>query len=206
MTETAIPIYEAGKGDITKAGEVFTKAFAEDPVWGKVLSGATYEQQLTYFRSPAIYCEKYGRLVASSQNGEGMAGVLPGKYADMSFWRMLRCSVRVMPIRIGLKRLMRMKKIFDPLGKMRHDIMKERTYIYLQILGVDPEYQGQGYGSKILRSLIAQYDEAGLPIYLETETEKNIRLYEHFGFTVAGEIQLPILELPMWGMLREPER
>jgi hypothetical protein len=52
--------------------------------------------------------------------------------------------------------------------------------------------------------MLARIDEAGLPCYLETLEEQNIRLYEHFGFTVAEESAIPETSLTNWAMLREP--
>jgi hypothetical protein len=41
---------------------------------------------------------------------------------------------------------------------------------------------------------------------LKTETESNVRLYERFGFRTVKTIALPELNLPMWEMVREPDR
>ena len=48
-------------------------------------------------------------------------------------------------------------------------------------------------------------DQAGIPIYLETETENNVRLYEKFGFKTLDQRILPVVNLPVWEMKREPE-
>jgi GNAT superfamily N-acetyltransferase len=66
--------------------------------------------------------------------------------------------------------------------------------------GVLPERQGQGIGSRLLEYLCQQVDQRDQPCYLETETFKNVRLYESFGFSVVREV--PILELPTWLMWR----
>ncbi len=47
-------------------------------------------------------------------------------------------------------------------------------------------------------------DNQDLNLYLETEKEENLRFYEKHGFTVLEKINLPILDLPMWLMLRSP--
>ena len=75
---------------------------------------------------------------------------------------------------------------------------------FLQTIGVDPQFQGKGYAGRLLRQMLARIDEAGLPCYLETLEEENIRLYEHFGFTVAEESAIPETSLTNWAMLREP--
>ena len=84
--------------------------------------------------------------------------------------------------------------------------MGGRDYVYVMIVGVDPEHQGQGFGSKLLRALIEESDRTGVPIYLETETEDNVSMYEHLGFKVLAKITLPVVEVPLWEMLREPAK
>jgi len=82
--------------------------------------------------------------------------------------------------------------------------MKGKAYIYLMVLGVTTELQGQGFGGKLLRALIEEGERAEVPIYVETETERNVRMYERFGFRVLKQITLPIINLPQWEMVREP--
>ncbi len=67
-------------------------------------------------------------------------------------------------------------------------------------------HQGNGLGGSLLRSLIHRCDGEGLPIYLETETEENVRLYEHFGFDVVQRVTFDKLGVPMWEMIKEPGR
>ena len=45
---------------------------------------------------------------------------------------------------------------------------------------------------------------SGLPVYLETETEANVRSYQRLGFRVLETMTLPVVELPAWLMLCEP--
>ncbi len=54
-----------------------------------------------------------------------------------------------------------------------------------------------------MRALFEESERAGLPLYLKTETASNVRMYERFGFVVAKEIALPIINLPMWEMVRD---
>jgi ribosomal protein S18 acetylase RimI-like enzyme len=104
-----------------------------------------------------------------------------------------------------VKRAQKMKIVFEPIEADRKTNMQERAYIYLMIIGVGSEFQGQGFGGKLLRVLIEESEQAGLPIYLETETESNVSMYEKFGFSVLHQITLPVVDLPMWEMIREPK-
>jgi len=60
---------------------------------------------------------------------------------------------------------------------------------YLPLLGVDPTHQGRGYGSALLAQSLQACDETGLPAYLESSNERNVPLYERFGFEVQAIIQ-----------------
>ncbi|WP_092531325.1 ribosomal protein S18-alanine N-acetyltransferase [Amycolatopsis arida] len=55
-------------------------------------------------------------------------------------------------------------------------------------IGVDPEFQGRGVGTLLLRALLARADELRAPVFLEvrTDNERAIRLYERHGFDRVG--------------------
>lgn len=63
-------------------------------------------------------------------------------------------------------------------------------HLYLQALGVDPDYQRRHYGRLLLEYLrqqaYARPDVAG--VYLETATETNVAYYSAKGYRVLGEI------------------
>jgi ribosomal protein S18 acetylase RimI-like enzyme len=63
------------------------------------------------------------------------------------------------------------------------------THWYLPMIGVDPDLQGKGYGSSLLRYALAQCDLDECLAYLESSNPRNIPLYERHGFRVIGEIQ-----------------
>jgi ribosomal protein S18 acetylase RimI-like enzyme len=61
---------------------------------------------------------------------------------------------------------------------------------YLPLIGVDPQYQGKGHGSVLLRSVLRQCDKEQIPAYLESSNPANIALYERHGFETIGTIQV----------------
>jgi ribosomal protein S18 acetylase RimI-like enzyme len=71
-------------------------------------------------------------------------------------------------------------------------------------MGVSKEYQGKGFGGKLIRAVIEKAETERKPIYLETQKEGNVSLYEKYGFSVKKKIILPEpLNLPMWLMFRD---
>jgi ribosomal protein S18 acetylase RimI-like enzyme len=61
---------------------------------------------------------------------------------------------------------------------------------YLRQVGVDPQVQGQGYGSLLLRPALDACDRAGVPAFLEATNTANRRFYERFGFETVGELRI----------------
>ena len=76
---------------------------------------------------------------------------------------------------------------------------------YLAQIGVEPNAQGKGLGSELMRHGVARCDQEGALAYLETANKRNIPLYRHFGFEVQGEIQVGSAPA-MTPMLRRPRR
>lgn len=60
---------------------------------------------------------------------------------------------------------------------------------YLPMIAADPGHQGKGLGSLLMKHATQICDEQGLPAYLESTNERNVSLYERYGFEVVGEIQ-----------------
>lgn len=63
-------------------------------------------------------------------------------------------------------------------------------FYHLWFLGVLPEHQGKGIGSKLLNQLLADAVGMNKPVYLETSTQRNLPWYEKHGFSIYGEIKL----------------
>lgn len=74
---------------------------------------------------------------------------------------------------------------------------------YIPLFGVDPMFQGRGYGSELMRHGLAVCDHDRQLAYLEATSPANRRFYERHGFRVLGEIRSADSP-PMFPMVREP--
>ncbi len=195
--------YSVGKRDIPKASTVLAKAFKDAPLWSVILNDNVYSTKLALsFQVPLLFAFKYGIIYATSEKLEGIAILLPHQFADMSFWGMIRSGAIFPSLKLG-------REIGSKMGALKAlvDDRKQNIkppYYYLHLLGVDPEYQNKGYGGNLLRTMINQTDKDRIPLYLETENESIVPLYERFGFHVAKKITLPKINIPMWEMMRIP--
>jgi predicted GNAT family N-acyltransferase len=186
------------KKDLGHTSTVLASAFSNDPII-KAMNLEVKEIKLMY-EIPIRSCLRYGEVLASSDNLEGIMAFCPGKYANINIWNVIRSGALIPSLKL-MKRLKPMQKITEVLEEDKKNL-KIGPYIYLFVLGVSQESQGKGFGGKLLRALIEKAENERKPIYLETETEGNVNLYEKFGFEVMKQITLPILDLPMWEMVR----
>jgi ribosomal protein S18 acetylase RimI-like enzyme len=79
----------------------------------------------------------------------------------------------------------------------------EPPHYYLAMLGTDPDHQGQGLGSALMRPILERCDVDGVGAFLESSKERNIDFYARHGFRVVQEIRLP-RGPRMWQMWRDP--
>ena len=76
---------------------------------------------------------------------------------------------------------------------------------YLWLLGVDPDHQGRGIGSALLRAVLDRCDYEGEPAYLEATSVRNRNLYWRHGFEVTRTVRWPGGGPPLWLMWRDPQ-
>lgn len=87
-----------------------------------------------------------------------------------------------------------------------HEQAVSAPHWYLFLLGVAPDYQGQGIGSALMQPVLQQADAAGQICFLETMNPHNVPLYQKHGFAIVSETR-PVGDAgPVaWSMLREPK-
>ncbi|MFD7105242.1 GNAT family N-acetyltransferase [Streptomyces celluloflavus] len=76
---------------------------------------------------------------------------------------------------------------------------------FLATVGVAPQAQGRGLGSAVLRPGLVAAAQEGVPAFLETSSERNVRFYERLGFVVTASVALPDGGPRTWCMRREPD-
>ena len=145
------------------------------------------------------------RAFITSPQLEGIAVWMHSdKRKKRPFWRILTSGAIRPAMKIGIKALRKMRT-FDQYIEKKHKELAPFKHWYLAMLVVDPQHQGKGYASKLLHEMLSYIDEEGLPCYLETGGEKNVSMYQHFGFETIDEFVVPGTKDKMVAMLREPK-
>jgi len=147
----------------------------------------------------------YSRAFITSPQLEGIAiWMHSDKREKRPFWRILTSGAIWLAIRIGIKALRKMQA-YDQYIERKQKELAPHKHWYLLALAVDPQHQGKGYASKLLNEMLSYIDEEGLPCYVETEGEKNVSMYQHFGFEVVDEFVVPDTNDKLVAMLRQPK-
>jgi ribosomal protein S18 acetylase RimI-like enzyme len=87
-------------------------------------------------------------------------------------------------------------------GQLMERLRPDDPHFYLFVVGVDPYFQGQGYGRKLLDEVhrISERHSTSTGVALDTENPRNVPLYEHLGYHVLTKAKLE--ELDLWLMFR----
>jgi ribosomal protein S18 acetylase RimI-like enzyme len=147
-------------------------------------------------------CLKYGEAYASSAKMEGVAAWLPPGKAPFGGRQIIRSVPLSVLFRFGRQGASRIQGYGRYIDNM-HRRLVPYPHWYLQIIGVDPAYQGQGFSSRLVRPILERIDREHLPCFLETNTEKNVAIYRRFKFEVVSEDKIPGTEVTSFAMLRK---
>lgn len=147
-------------------------------------------------------CLKYGEVYATSERLEGVAGWLPPGKAPFGIWQVIRSVPLPVVFRFARQGANRLRSYGAYVDRL-HRKLVPYPHWYLQIIGVDPAYQGQGFSGRLIRPVLERIDRERMPSFLETNTEKNVTIYRRFGFEVVSEDKLPGTEVTSFAMLRK---
>ncbi|HUU86215.1 MAG TPA: GNAT family N-acetyltransferase [Candidatus Glassbacteria bacterium] len=192
-------LYKIQKKDLKNTVNVLTNAFSEDSMWKEVFDDEDKNRVLTEVM--VRFCLKYGNVSSTSDNLEGIMAIAPHD-KEMTTWSVILSGSFFLSMKISKE-----AKKMEILSKAVEEAKKSLNlgpYIHLLIMGVSQEFQGKGFGGKLLRALIEKAQTEKKSIYLETQKEDNVNFYEKYGFSVKKKIILPEpLNLPMWLMVRD---
>ncbi len=195
-------LFRFDKTNIHFAGKVAAKAYYEADDF--IISSKDPSKQMNYviklMNLTFQISVKFGSVYAPSKAIEGVAAWLPHDKINLSIWQYIRhgaLSVFFSAGNKGRKNLLR----YPSIASRKHKQHASFPHMYLYNLAIDPDYQGQGYASRLLKPMLAKLDENNLPCYLESP-ERNLALYEHFGFEVVEHIAMPEFDTEIWLMLR----
>ncbi len=192
---------------LEKAVEVYTRAFWSDPLTMYFFTSEEQRRRLLplFAEYRLRYGMRYAHVFTTSEDVEGIA---VWTHSDSDKGSLLR-SFRTGGLRLiracGLsltKKMLRVQE-FTEENRARY---AELPYMHLSSFAVDPEHQGKGVASRLVRPVLAHLDANSIYGYLETQSERNVSIYRHYGFEVLAEVTLLDTDIPHWDMIRRPRQ
>ncbi len=114
----------------------------------------------------------------------------------------IRADLSMLPTLLKVSGIGGMKRSIGAFAQAEKLHPKEPHY-YLLAIGVEPAMQGKGVGSSLLAPMAERLDREGIGAYLESSKERNLPLYERYGFKVTKVFD--VKDGPrIWPMWRDP--
>jgi GNAT superfamily N-acetyltransferase len=192
------------KTDIKQAARVLTESFQQYPLLVQKYPDESQRNKAAYYFFLVIvgYGIRWGEVYAASPRMEGVAVWYRSERFPMRFRKILRSVPLSALLGFPWSGVGRLQKASD-FVEARHQRTAPAEHWFLDSVGVLPQYQGKGYGGKLIRAMLVRTDRESLPVYLDTMDEADVRRYEHFGFKVIDKSPVPKTNLINWSMLRE---
>lgn len=183
---------------LTKA---LASAFAEDPLFGWMVGpkGHLEKRMAAFFGAfLKVNLRKPDHLIYVAEDATGGAIWQP-----VDKWKVPPTDLlRAMPGIVQAFR-MRVPTMVGALNAIERVHPKE-PHFYLEALGTQQDRQSKGIGSSVIRAVLDQADEQGLPAYLESSNPRNIPFYARHGFEVREVVECGKDAPPCTTMWREP--
>lgn len=200
-SSTIVPLRAQHLGD---ASELLAAAFFEYPVFTCYFPNpARRARYLPWYLRNVVKCaQRYGEAWTNPEN-TGVLLTLPPGHTSLSIREYVRNGFLPAPLVLGLRSYLRSMECQEFVDRTQRQLMRGRHY-YLWLVAVDPGRQGEGIGTALMQPFLARADAEGVPVYLETHHERNVRYYERRGFSVLHETAVPKHNLPMWCLRSSP--
>ena len=199
VDEQGSEVRGAVPGDVTVLSRALAAAFQDDPIFGWLLR----DERRRHDRLVRFFALEVGDVVLPS----GAAWMSPeGSGACLELppggWRMPLRTQAVHAPQFAAVFGRSLPRALITITKMERKHLRE-PHFYVPYVGVAPEGQGAGLGTRLLGRTLERADAAGLPTYLEATSERNAALYERLGFEHLGAFTV-LGSPPLWPMRRPP--
>ncbi|MFX1389808.1 MAG: GNAT family N-acetyltransferase [Promethearchaeota archaeon] len=200
-------LFRLKRNQVKRAAKILARAFENDPL------------HVAYFPDPSIRVEKnyhlmkfglryymrVGEVYTTSSNFEGFAlwQFKKSKEEEQDKPRSLFVDWFSFRLEKALgEAVEKVYSIYDYILSIQYELVPFPHW-YFFIIGVDPNFQGKGYASRLISPMLARIDKEQLGCYLDTNSENNVAIYQHFGFKILKQYQIPGTNVINWSMFRE---
>lgn len=108
-----------------------------------------------------------------------------------------------LPFKLGITPFLKMMEFQKLSVESRRKLIKG-PYWYLDLICVQPDFQRQHIGEKLILPFLDKAKSDEVPVVLETQNSENVKYYERFGFKVISEELVGRSNFKNFIMLKKP--
>ncbi|MBN1399093.1 MAG: GNAT family N-acetyltransferase [Bacteroidetes bacterium] len=192
-----------GYFDINKAADCLSSSFMSYPVFVYLFPDITARRMklkkvMTFLIKLA---QKKGEVI-SFPNCEKCISIWYFPYnKSISFTDAVQAGIIQLIFALGIKDFRKFMKLKNFRYDIRNGLLKNNKYYFLDMIGVNPDYQKKGLASSLLDNKLKAIKNAGVKCYLETSNKENIAFYNKYGFKIIYEYVYD--GLPVYSLLTD---
>ncbi|MEM1484851.1 GNAT family N-acetyltransferase [Oscillospiraceae bacterium PP1C4] len=191
-------LYRVEKKDFEKLSAIMTECFSKDPLYLQLIPQNDKRQKLLpelfscdldeLFENCEVYAdsEELNGIIVVSDETEPYN---PVKYYTTELYYALKSGAYLINEDPSLKTLWNFIKGKEYLNSQWTDDIDTDKRLHIIYFAVRPSMHGKGIASKLMGAVLNYADENKLTMSLETHNEKNVSLYEHYGFRLFEVVQ-----------------
>ena len=205
-------LYRVQREDLPKLRELLTESFAEDPLYHSLIPDDKTRKRLLpelfecdlseFFENCEIFAdsrELNGVLVVSDESEPYNVF----QYYLTELKALLKTDEYLIREDMSLKTFRNFLLGRDYLNSRWTDQLHQENRLHIIYLAVRPSMQHHGISGQLIGEAIRYAGEHRMMISLETHNERNVSLYQHFGFKVYGVVEKDYFHLKQYCMVRE---
>lgn len=193
---------ELNYGDLSAIAETLALSFQSYPLFEYFMADRYDVSKMKAFWTVSLKTVKNSACFVTEAEGLRSAAVLiPNEKSDVSVGRYIRSGGLGLIFKIGPRAVSRMLRFESVAAKIKSKYATPTCW-YLYLFVTHPDFQGEGYGARVLRESLRFLDEARQDCYLETLSSVNVEIYRHFGFELKETVRIPDTDLTLYAMVK----
>jgi ribosomal protein S18 acetylase RimI-like enzyme len=188
--------YKLQIADVSRAAEVLSASFMDYPIFAFVIpDGEIRRRRLVHvFRFLVRLALAQGEVLAPSGRIEGVSLWYRSDHARGSVLAAVRAGLVGLYLRAGHGAVSRLIQVSTEKRRVRAKLLAQ-PYCLLDMIGVDPLLQGQGFARIMIEEKLRELDRERVACYLETSRRETAKYYGRFGFEIVHEYRLATVDV-----------
>lgn len=197
-------LYIVQKKDLNRLAEIAANAYEDYPLHNWFTKGKYDKKASKLIMQISLKTmTKDAIIYADSEQLNGFAVWLPFGFTGSKTLPFLFNGGLKLILRSGLGIISRLLTYETYAMNLKKEFTDNYDW-YLYNLSIKKEAQGKGIASKLMRPMLQFCDDEKMVAYLETNKDKNVSLYNHYGFELKKEEIIPKTTVTHYAMVRQP--